>query len=81
MSHGECTGIFETGQETVNKVRGMGFSQQFMPMPLQITCTGCNNSFQMNTFEDKCPHCGMVHGVTPCHAFDPSNVQAAGIDY
>jgi Zn finger protein HypA/HybF involved in hydrogenase expression len=52
-----------------------------MPVPLIIECSDCNKEFTMETYEDKCPHCNMVYGVTPCHAFDPENVMAAGKDY
>ena len=38
-------------------------------------------TFEMVTFEDKCPKCSMVYGVTPCHAFDAANVKPAGINY
>lgn len=79
--HEGCSGDFQTGKEVADKVRMMGFSTQYMPMPLTIECEGCKKTFEMETFEDKCPDCGMVHAVTPCHAFDPDNVRAAGIDY
>lgn len=79
--HDGCSGTFEDGKQVVDKVRMMGFSEQFMPMPLDITCTECKSEFEMETFEAKCPQCGMIYGVTPCHAFDAENVQAAGIDY
>ncbi len=81
MDHGDCSGSFESGTQVVDKVRAMGFSEQMMPMPLSIKCTGCDIEFEMDKFEGKCPECSMVFGVTPCHAFDPSNVMAAGIDY
>lgn len=79
--HEGCSGSFENGKQVVDKVRMMGFASQPMPMPLIIACKECDESFEMITFEDKCPHCGMVFGVTPCHAFDPENVMAAGIGY
>ena len=79
--HEGCSGRFENGKQVVDKVRMMGFANQPMPMPFNIDCTECGKEFEMNTFEDKCPHCGMVYGVTPCHAFDPDNVMAAGKDY
>jgi hypothetical protein len=59
----------------------MGFSPQPMPMPLEIKCVECEENFEMVNFEEKCPKCNMVYGVTPCHAFDPVNVKAAGINY
>ena len=79
--HDGCTGSFDNGKESVDKVRLMGFSEQYMQMPLDIDCTECGKTFSMETFEAKCPSCNMVYGVTPCHAFDPVNVKAAGIDY
>ncbi len=79
--HDGCSGSFETGKDTVDKVRMMGFNIQMMPMPLNIKCENCENDFEMETFEAKCPDCGMVYGVTPCHAFDSANVKAAGINY
>lgn len=79
--HSGCSGSFENGKQVVDKIRMMGFASQPMPMPLVIECEACNKTFEMNNFEDKCPNCGMVYGVTPCHAFDSSNVMAAGKDY
>lgn len=79
--HDGCMGTFEDGKQVVDKVRMMGFNQQYMPVPFEIKCTNCDNLFTMETFEDKCPKCNMVFGVTPCHAFDPINIMAAGIDY
>lgn len=79
--HDGCAGTFENGKQIVEKVRQMGFSSQQTPMPLTITCVGCEKSFDMETFESKCPSCNMFYGVTPCHAFDSANVMAAGVDY
>jgi rubrerythrin len=79
--HEGCNGRFDNGKEMVEKVRAMGFSKQYLPMAFTIICKGCGKSFEMTTFEDKCPHCDMVYGVTPCHAFDPENILAAGVDY
>jgi Zn finger protein HypA/HybF involved in hydrogenase expression len=52
-----------------------------MPAPMVIRCSNCEESFNMETFEAKCPNCDMTYGVTPCHSHDPESVQAAGIDY
>lgn len=79
--HDGCGGSFESGKDVVNKIRTMGFDEQYMPMPLTIKCVECDKEFEMETFEGKCPHCNMVYGVTPCHAFDAGNVMAAGINY
>ncbi|SFR88182.1 hypothetical protein [Anaeromicropila populeti] len=78
--HEGCSGSFQDGKQIVEKLRMMGFSNQTMPIPLFITCE-CGKTFEMVTFEDRCENCGMVYGVTPCHAFDPINVMAAGINY
>ena len=79
--HAGCSGSFENGKQVVDKVRQMGFAEQFMPMPMELKCVECGDEFEMSRFEDKCPKCGMVYGVVPCHAFDPENIQAAGVDY
>lgn len=78
--HEGCSGSFDNGKQVVDKIRMMGFDKQYMPVPMQIKCE-CEKEFEMETYESKCPHCGMVFGVTPCHAFDPSNVMPAGKDY
>lgn len=80
MSHDGCSGSFENGKQVVDKVRMMGFNMQPMPLALDIDCE-CGTTFSMTMHEDKCPNCGMVYGVTPCHSFDVSNIQAAGINY
>lgn len=79
--HDGCGGSFENGKQVVDKIRMMGFAGQLMPMPLEIKCHGCEKEFTMAEFEGKCPECGMVFGVTPCHAFDSENIMAAGIAY
>lgn len=79
--HDGCSGQFGSGAQVVDKIRMMGFNIQMMPMPMTITCVNCATEFQMDCFEGQCPHCRMVYGVTPCHAFDPANVMPAGIDY
>lgn len=76
--HEGCSGSFSSGEEIVLKVRHMGFAEQLMPMAMDLICVDCGKEFEMSTFEDQCPHCGMIYGVTPCHAFDPANVMAAG---
>ena len=79
--HDGCSAEFEDGKQVVDKVRMMGFASQPMPMPLTLDCKICGKPFEMETFEANCPECGAVHGVTPCHAFDPDNVQSAGVGY
>ncbi len=79
--HDGCAGPSTDGKMMVNKVRMMGFAKQPMPMPLEIDCSNCDNTFSMMTFESACPECRMVYGVTPCSATDPSKVKPAGVDY
>lgn len=78
--HDNCSANFENGKQVVDKVRMMGFSEGALPMSFAIKCE-CGNTFDMDFFEDKCPYCNMVYGVTPCHCHDPQGVKAAGIDY
>lgn len=79
--HEGCSGSFQNGKEVVDKVRMMGFSNQYMPMPFSIKCVECEATFEMSTHEGVCPNCNMVYGVTPCHSFDPENIMAAGKNY
>ncbi len=79
--HDGCNGRFDNGAMTVDKLRHMGFSSDPMPEATEITCTHCGEIFTMKTMEDRCPDCGTVYGVTPCHASDPASILPAGIDY
>ncbi|MBN1112499.1 MAG: hypothetical protein JXA53_06235 [Bacteroidales bacterium] len=79
--HDGCSGSFENGKQVADKVRMMGFADQLMPMPMEIECVECGSTFEMAEFCCKCPTCNMVYAVTPCHAFDPKNIMAAGINY
>jgi hypothetical protein len=79
--HQGCDGGFGDGSQVVDKLRTMGFSGMAMPVEAQLVCEGCGKAFQMKTLEDRCPECGMVYGVTPCHASDPGNAKAAGVGY
>jgi len=79
--HQGCDGGFGGGAEVVDKLRMMGFSRMAMPVEAQLVCEACGTAFQMETLEDKCPQCGMVYGVTPCHATDPAGIKAAGVGY
>ena len=79
--HDGCSGTFVNGAEVVDKVREMGFAEQYMPVHLQVDCHKCGKPFEMETYEAKCPECGCVHAVTPCHAFDAENVGSGGVGY
>jgi len=78
--HDGCSGSFQNGQQVVDKVRMMGFSEGALPIPFEINCD-CGKEFTMEFFEDKCPHCDMVYGVTPCGCHDLNQVQKAGTNY
>ena len=79
--HDGCSGKFENGGVIVDKLRQMGFSAMAMPAPVDLTCDSCQTAFTMHTLESSCDNCGMVYGVTPCHASDAANIQPAGIKY
>lgn len=79
--HQGCDGSFGGGEQVVDKLRTMGFSGMAMPVETEISCEGCGTVFKMETLESRCPDCGMVYGVTPCHASDPKSVKAAGVGY
>ena len=78
--HGGCSGGPMSGAASVDKLRMMGFSEAALPLATEITCE-CGETFLVETFESKCPSCGMVYGVTPCSAHDPANIKPAGINY
>ncbi|MDP6946710.1 MAG: hypothetical protein QF464_21350 [Myxococcota bacterium] len=78
--HDGCAGSFTSGKQVINKLRMMGFSQGALPAPFDMDCLNCGKAMSMDTYEFTCPHCKAVHGVTPCHAFSPDNVQCAGPD-
>jgi DNA-directed RNA polymerase subunit RPC12/RpoP len=79
--HEGCTGNFDNGKAVVDKIRMMGFNTRPMPMSVILKCVECGNEFEMTHLETKCPHCGMVYGVTPCSTAFPDRIKAAGIDY
>ncbi len=79
--HTGCSGSFENGKMVVDKLRMMGFTEMVMPMTIMIKCVECDNEFEMTHLETKCPHCGMVYGITPCGTSDPSKIMPAGKDY
>lgn len=79
--HEGCSGSFDNGKMVVDKLRMMGFQDMVMPNKTVIKCKECDKDFEMTHLETKCPHCGMVYGVTPCSTSDPSKIMAAGKEY
>jgi hypothetical protein len=75
-----CAPDLNDGKAIVNKVRQVGVSKGELSVKHTIDCE-CGNSFEMNTFEDVCPNCDMVYGVTPCSSHDKNNIKPAGINY
>ncbi len=78
--HDGCGGVRDDGRAMVDKLRMMGFRDMPLPVAASIDCE-CGESFMMARFEDRCPHCDMVYGVTPCHAGDPTAIRPAGVGY
>lgn len=79
--HDGCSGADESGKEIVDKIRMMGFNTSPLAASLKIECSNCDTVFQMENMESKCPFCGMVFGVTPCHSHNAQFVKAAGVNY
>lgn len=79
--HQGCDGSFGGGAQVVDKLRMMGFSGTPLPNEVELVCEGCGIKFTALTMESVCDHCGMVYGVTPCHAHDPRSIKAAGVGY
>jgi hypothetical protein len=79
--HQGCDGGFGSGAGVVDKLRMMGFSNTPLPNEVDMVCEGCGKIITARTMESKCGNCGMVYGVTPCHANDPRSIQAAGVGY
>lgn len=75
-----CAPDLNDGKAVVNKVRQVGVGAGRLETPAVIECE-CGQPFTMKTFEDSCPNCGMVYGVTPCSSHDKNNIKAAGINY
>lgn len=68
------------GKAVVDLVRSKGKADFPLANPHEIECI-CGKNFIMKILVDKCPHCGMTYGVTPCSSRDKENVTAAGVDY
>ncbi|SHH39211.1 hypothetical protein SAMN02745196_00212 [Clostridium collagenovorans DSM 3089] len=75
-----CNNLDKNGKNIVDLVRGKGKAEFLLKTPHEIQCS-CNKTFLMTTCVDKCPHCGMVYGVTPCSSSNKENILAADINY
>lgn len=75
-----CAPDLTNGKAIVDKVRKVGVRNGLLETPHLISCE-CGESFQMIHFEEKCPKCSMVYGVTPCSSADRHNIKPAGINY
>lgn len=69
------------GKQVVDLVRSKGKGDFPLRTPHEIACVNCSKSFIMNTHVDKCPHCNMTYGVTPCSSMNKENIKAADINY
>lgn len=78
--HDGCSGQFENGLQVLQKIRMMGFNMQPMPVPAHFKCHECEEDIQMTTLEYRCPSCGLIYAVTPCHSFDIASIMPAGRD-
>lgn len=76
----ECAPDLTDGEAIVDKVRKVGVSQGLLKTPHLVTCK-CYYTFSMRHFEEKCPNCNRVYGVTPCSSHNKHNIVCAGIDY
>lgn len=75
-----CAPDLTNGKAIVDKVRKVGVSKGLLEIPHLVECS-CKEKFQMIHFEETCPKCGMVYGVTPCSSAEIQNIKPAGINY
>ncbi|MCF7931467.1 MAG: hypothetical protein K9L02_08170 [Acholeplasmataceae bacterium] len=75
-----CAPDLNDGKAIVDKVRQVKVGQGILEVPHLMTCE-CGNGFYMVHYEEKCPVCGMVYGVTPCSSHTKENIKPAGINY
>lgn len=75
-----CAPDLNDGKAIVNKVRQVKVGDGLLKTPHEVKCE-CGQEFTMVHFEEKCPACGMVYGVTPCCSEHKDNIKPAGIDY
>lgn len=81
MSCGCANTNKNNGKQIVDLVRSKGKADFPLRTPHKIVCSNCKNTFIMNTHVDKCDHCNMTYGVTPCSSMEKENIKVAGINY
>lgn len=75
-----CSTLGNDGKGVVDLVRSKGKADLALRTPYEIDCS-CGKSFIMEKLVDKCPHCEMTYGVTPCSQGDKNNIKPAGVNY
>lgn len=75
-----CSNLGNDGKAVVDLVRSKGKADLNLKTPYTIDCS-CGKTFTMTKLVDKCPHCNMTYGVTPCSQSDKNNIKSAGINY
>ena len=78
----EVTTVSEVSRvsKEVNKVRQVGVGKGLLEVAHEVNCE-CGTTFNMVHYEEQCPKCQMVYGVTPCSSHDLNNIKPAGINY
>ena len=75
-----CSNLGNDGKAVVDLVRSKGKADLKLRNAYEINCS-CGQTFTMEILVDRCPHCNMTYGVTPCSQGDVNNIKAAGINY
>lgn len=75
-----CSTLGNDGKGVVDLVRSKGKADLALRTAYEIDCS-CGKSFTMEKLVDKCPHCDMTYGVTPCSQGDKNNIKPAGVNY
>ena len=75
-----CAPDLNDGKAVVDKVRLVQVGRGMLEVAHKVECE-CGTSFNMVHYEETCPSCDMVYGVTPCSSHDQNNIKPAGINY
>lgn len=75
-----CAPDLMNGKAIVDKVRKVGVRTGLLEVAHIVECS-CGEKFPMIHFEEACPNCAMVYGVTPCSSANKENIKPAGINY